>query len=335
MKLITRELVESLDLIVASPIHPLERQDIETIKLVGQDHKRVFEEWKSADLKEVQIFAVMMGYNRIFSHLSRGSPKRDERFIYGNMSVARNANSLSCYYGNVFENSISNDDRSVYFGGGQSSQATVFEKPIPFDPKKEFMLVRSPNNSVAVDQVLSAARLEERIILGEWVIMDEQGKRGAREFDITGKDAEQEALCDRYFLGQFETKISIVDYSGEINLKVNIAPALPAMEKLPSGGYQIIPGRDHGKLKQFKVEDAKPLQYFDPLTFDLNHTQFVEIIKPFKLEIEQKKREIQDYALIYTSPEEFLRGKRWAFNDAVTGFDYQAITRYKNHHLLE
>ncbi|MDO8511207.1 MAG: hypothetical protein Q7S55_03515, partial [Nanoarchaeota archaeon] len=260
MKLLTRDVVESLDLIVASPIHPLERQDIETIKLVGQDHKRVIEEWKGADLKEAQIFAAVVGdYNRIFPYLSLGAPKKDDRFIYGNMGVKRSADSLSCLYGNVFENSIGIKDHSIYYGGHQYGQATVFEKPITFDHTKEFMLVRSPNKSVAIDHALYATKLEERIILGEWMIMDEQGKRVAREFDITGNDAEQEALSERYFLSQFESMISIVDYRGEINLQLSIAPALPANEKLPGVGYRSIPGRDQGKLSWFKVEDAKQL----------------------------------------------------------------------------
>ncbi|MDO8511242.1 MAG: hypothetical protein Q7S55_03690, partial [Nanoarchaeota archaeon] len=120
---------------------------------------------------------------------------------------------------------------------------------------------------------------------------------------------------------------------GEINLQLSIAPALPANEKLPGVGYRSIPGRDQGKLSWFKVEDAKQLQDFDPLAFDPHHTQLV--VKQFKPGAEQKKREVQDYTLIYASPEEFLQGKRWAFNDAVTGQSYPAITRYKNHHLLE
>src|SRR3989344_5826551 len=103
MKLLTRELIENLDLIVASQIHPLERQDIEAIKLVDF-YNKVVETLKSEELREVQFFAADLGYY-FAPYLSRGSPVKNDKVIYGNRASGRVADSLVALYGNPFENS--------------------------------------------------------------------------------------------------------------------------------------------------------------------------------------------------------------------------------------
>ncbi|GEM_PF-4778331 len=337
MKLLTRELVESLDLVVASSLHPAERQDIETIKLVDSNtHKKVIEEWKGERLREVQIFGAIVGdYNRIFPYLSEGNPIKDDRFMYGNMGVQRSANSLSCLYDGAMENSITLDDHTMYYGGHEWGKVTVFEKPLPFDPAKEFMLVRSPNGSVSLNDILYQTSLGEGITLGNWLIINENGTREAREYDITGENSEQRELTERYFLGNYEKEVMIEEEADRISLKIHFAPELPAWEKLPSGGYKST-GRDWGKAKRFITENAAQLKNFDPLTFDPENNLFKEQTKEERKDLQsQERHNFKDYSLIYASPAELLQGRSWAYNNAVTGRNsIPRITRYNNHHLV-
>jgi hypothetical protein len=327
MKLLTRELVESLDLIVASPVHPAERQDIESVRLVS--NAKVMEEWKGEQLKEAQIFAAVVGdFDTISPYLSRGTPKRDDQFIYGYMGIKRIANAQLCLPSG-FENSIGINDHSVYYGLGESSKALVFEKPIPLDPKKELMLVRSPNRSVNQSDILGYATLRERIILGEWLIINEQGRRVAQEWDINSQHPEQRSLTDRYLLSQFETNIRIVDEDGKIKLTAHIAPPEPAMKKTAEDSYHSIPGRSHGEYRKFYI-DLKQLNDFDPLKFNPEniHLTLSGTNKPMS-----EDQELYTYGLIYASPAELVEGKNWAFNDAVTGRSPK-MTRYQNRHLM-
>lgn len=342
VKLLTRELVESLDLVVASPVHPLERQDIESIKLVSEDkHSHVLEEWKGEQLKEVKIFAAMLDFHRLFSYISHGVPKKDEQFLYVNISFKREGNSLLCLYGNAFENAISNKDHSVYFGAHEWGKAIVFDKPLAFDPQKELLLVRSPNKSVNFDSVLYQTSLKEKIVMGDWIIINENGIREAKERDLTTINAEQRELFDRYFLGNYEKKISLEETAGRIILTTEIAPELPVFEKLPGGGYKSIPGRGlGGEFKRFAIESIGHPQDFDPLTFDPNNTKFKEFSKEDLrnlFEASKTSQDRRDYYLIYASPCELLRGRSWAFSNAIDGDGTldPAIKRYKNHHLVE
>ena len=199
------------------------------------------------------------------------------------------------------------------------------------------MVVRSINGSVTLDNTLYQKTLEEGITLGNWLIIDENGRRQAREYDITGENREQRELTDRYFLGKYEKEIEIEDEAGKISLKVNFTPELPAFEKLPGGGYQSIKGRDWGKARWFTTENVEQLKNFDPLTFDPDNNPFKEqIIKDCKELLSQEKPNFKDYFLIYASPAELLQGRSWAYNNAISGRNFiPRITRFNNPHLVE
>ena len=201
MKSLPSDLVESLDLIVASPVHPLERQDIKRVKIVGNNSKgypdfnNVLEELESEDLKELQFFGMycpdksfyvgslgVADLSRLSFYLSRGSPLvKEGRFegVFGwydgqyvtgcqlELCKGRKSDSLYCSNTEVHfapQEIIESENSFASSHGDYDPIAfpTPFEKPILFDPKKEFILVRSPNNSVVIANSLYQTKAEER-----------------------------------------------------------------------------------------------------------------------------------------------------------------------------
>ncbi|MFH0836865.1 MAG: hypothetical protein V1870_01930 [Candidatus Aenigmatarchaeota archaeon] len=331
--MLSRELVNGLDLIVASTIHPLRMQYIKRIRMNDQRGNVIQE---LADFSDLQYFAIDIGglfyehsiFHGLAPYLSRGEPKIEKRnykeFIFGNRVSGRTEDVVNCYYGSVFENLLEKDG-SVYYGLNESGKVVFFSKPMTFDSEKEFMLVRSPNNSVNPDNPLCECDLPEPMTLGSWIVLD----GNVYEYDVGSINSDQQTMHHRFYFNQFDRQIYILDKNGRIELFVYTAgdKSNPAYRYV-NGAYESIKEGDEPKLRGFKIRDMKQLEGFEPMWFDPNNNDFDEIRgdRTAGNFPEEKK----SYSLVYESPRTLLEGKRWAFSD----MNYQrGIVLYQNHHL--
>ena len=175
MKLLTRRLVEDLDGVVASQIHPLQRQDI--TKLRFKNNNEIVGERK---IKGVELSFVALGiHNTHFVSPYLTINNNEIPFEKGQWNyltpkqcsfiafdcVARQGNTLEINLA-PWGGAITSKNLAIEFEQGIYQDATLIQ-PIPFDPTKEWMFVKSKST---LEGVLHQEQIHEDIELGKWMI---------------------------------------------------------------------------------------------------------------------------------------------------------------------
>ncbi len=170
MPFITRDLVDSLDILCVLPLKPSPEIDKVLDKISGKIYS-------GKELDQIRLFAAVLGSNPRYGSypspvLSIGEPEtieeKEKRRIVGlhpSEDVERKILELEKSWGSE----VVVDKKGipyVFVGCGTYLDAIVFPEPVQFDPKKRLFFVRSPNGEYPIENVLGTAQFSENIFMG-------------------------------------------------------------------------------------------------------------------------------------------------------------------------
>ncbi|MDP3027612.1 MAG: hypothetical protein Q8N63_07950 [Nanoarchaeota archaeon] len=317
MQLLTRETVTGLDIICASYVPPTRMPEVKKIEVITESHTpKVLEE--HADLSDFRLLGTDLD-ETIAPYISKGQPVVDGKFIKGMRFWNRNREVMRFLSPNAWPSMIGASDGFVYFGQGRGATLLMFDKPIHFDSKNDFLYIRSPNGKFIPRNVLVTMKLEEKLTLGEWIILEKDRKKEARDYHFC-----DESLCDLYYQGKFKSLVRIYDSVDGIILECEEGGE-PIMKKNPGGLSWSPVGEGFRPVRKFSF--PKDISTFNPLTFNPSQHQEVG-----GRSCKEKGSE-REYSLVYANPAE-ITSLRWGFNSGIMEPLSGGISRYHNQHLF-
>ncbi len=315
-KLMDKRLVEELDVLCVSYLPPTQMPEVKKIEIVTENHTpKVLEE--HTDLSDFRILGIDLE-GTIAPYICKGQPIIERENIKGMRFWDRNREVMKFLSSDACPSMIGINDGFVYFGQGNGTNLLMFDKPLPFDPKKDFLYVRSPNGRFIPQNILAKKRLEEELILGEWIIFEERDGEKAVDYRFCDK------LLFDYYQGKFKSLIRIYSSVEGIFIRYEKGGE-PIREKSPDGTSWSPIGKGFRPVRTFSL--PADISTFNPLTFD--PSKFQEIEKPFP----EKESQEREYSLAYINPAE-LTSLRWGFNSKVMEPASGGISRYYNQHLF-
>src|SRR3989338_6521417 len=350
MSYLTRPYLESLDLLIASNTHPQINRDIQSIKL-SSDHLQhqpqqtippeefANFEYIGAILPQVYENDYPTAFRLIPILAKKNTLPRDDGiidcFIYGysdEHQMLFHSDQIS------LDPDIHQTKYSLYIGQGEYDFVDLFEKPLPFDPTKEFFYVRSPNNSVAFENILFNCQIEEKIKIQEWMIYHNEKERII--LDESSKYASPKILeewIQRHVASKYTSLLHLEESIGVPHLTLftgNENNPWPNITTYDNGqkSYGAHKDTTHSAISYFELPYSA-LDSFDHPTFDPTTSPFTKIPDS---QINKKPKITNSYSLIYTSLSDLLKNKRWAFNNVLQSTfidEYNGFTFNLNQHL--
>ena len=350
MSYLTRPYLESLDLLIASNTHPQIKREIQNVTLyfdsVQDQPQQTIPpeefanfEYIGAILPQVYENNYPTAFHLIPILAKKNNPSQPngsiDCFIYGSPSEHQ----LSFHHDIIEINpEIHQTKYSLYQGQGDYLIVDLFEKPLPFDPTKEFFFVRSPNNSIQFDNTISTCKIEEKIKLQEWMIYHNEKERII--LDESSKYASPKILeewIQRHVASKYTSWLHLEESTGVPHLTLftgNENNPWPNITTYDNDQKSYGPHKDttHAAINYFELPYSA-LDSFDHPTFDPTTSPFTKIPDS---QINKKPKITNSYSLIYTSLSDLLKNKRWAFNNVLQSTfidEYNGFTFNLNQHL--
>ncbi len=349
MNSLTRDSLESLDLIIAANTQPQNIQDIKKINLCFQQDNQSHKNISFEDISNYQFYGALLPefYLNDYPSCFQLSPillKKDQPLnkdiLHSILVQKARADSELFLYEDLMNLSPHHHPTkySIYHGQGEYSIVERFDTPISFDPQKEFFFIRSPNNSTTFENVLYTCDLEEKIAVGEWLIYHKDEQKVILPIDLYTHSEPDDEITRRLIGAKFSYFVTIEDRGGVPHLSLHIGDETNPLANVTDYGegsreYSAHPDSKLSTRKNYEIPYTD-LSSFDITAIDFNNLPYKEIsTEPYSLPSQKKS-----YSLLYTSLPELIKHKRWAFNNVLqTSFikQYSGLTIKLNQHLIK